>query len=59
MHGHGTAELSDSAPVDFDDLRDSSYGTDFGMHDPRWTSRFHSDERHVPRYDSLYSDDLS
>ncbi|MGH3670826.1 MAG: FAD-dependent monooxygenase [Pseudonocardiaceae bacterium] len=25
-------------------------GTDFGMHDPRWLSRFHSDERQVPRY---------
>jgi 2-polyprenyl-6-methoxyphenol hydroxylase-like FAD-dependent oxidoreductase len=21
-----------------------------GMHDPRWISRFHSDERQVPRY---------
>jgi FAD binding domain len=25
-------------------------GTDFGMHDPRWMSRFHSDERQVPQY---------
>jgi 2-polyprenyl-6-methoxyphenol hydroxylase-like FAD-dependent oxidoreductase len=25
-------------------------GTDCGMHDPRWMSRFHSDERQVPRY---------
>src|SRR5690606_21155708 len=25
-------------------------GTDFGMHDPRWLSRFHSDERQAPRY---------
>ena len=25
-------------------------GTDFGMHDPRWMSRFHSDERQVPSY---------
>jgi hypothetical protein len=25
-------------------------GTDFGMHHPRWLSRFHSDERLVPRY---------
>ena len=48
-------QLPDSAPVDFDELRDTtrrSYGTDFGMHDPRWTSRFHSDERQVPRYRS-------
>src|SRR5215208_6548718 len=25
-------------------------GTDYGMHDPRWMSRFHSDERQVPHY---------
>ncbi len=45
--------LPDSAPVDFDELRAvtrRALGTDFGMHDPRWTSRFHSDERQVPRY---------
>jgi 2-polyprenyl-6-methoxyphenol hydroxylase-like FAD-dependent oxidoreductase len=43
----------DSAPVDFDEIRDvtrRALGTDFGMHDPRWMSRFHSDERQVPRY---------
>jgi 2-polyprenyl-6-methoxyphenol hydroxylase-like FAD-dependent oxidoreductase len=48
-------QLPDGAPVDFDDLRDTAlraYGTDFGMHDPRWTSRFHSDERQVPLYRS-------
>jgi 2-polyprenyl-6-methoxyphenol hydroxylase-like FAD-dependent oxidoreductase len=48
-------QLPDSAPVDFDDLRQTTrrcYGTDFGMHDPRWTSRFHSDERQAPRYRS-------
>jgi 2-polyprenyl-6-methoxyphenol hydroxylase-like FAD-dependent oxidoreductase len=45
--------LPDSAPVDFDELRAvtrRALGTDFGMRDPRWTSRFHSDERQVPRY---------
>jgi 2-polyprenyl-6-methoxyphenol hydroxylase-like FAD-dependent oxidoreductase len=26
------------------------FGFDYGMHDPRWLSRFHSDERQVPRY---------
>jgi 2-polyprenyl-6-methoxyphenol hydroxylase-like FAD-dependent oxidoreductase len=26
------------------------FGSDYGMHDPRWISRFHSDERQVPRY---------
>ncbi len=25
-------------------------GTDFGLHDPRWMSRFHSEERQVPTY---------
>jgi len=25
-------------------------GTDYGMHDARWMSRFHSDERQAPRY---------
>ncbi|RSN52053.1 FAD-dependent monooxygenase [Actinomadura sp. WAC 06369] len=44
---------ADSEPVDFDELRDvarRALGTDHGMRDPRWTSRFHSDERQVPRY---------
>jgi 2-polyprenyl-6-methoxyphenol hydroxylase-like FAD-dependent oxidoreductase len=48
-------QLPDGAAVDFDDLRETTrgcYGTDFGMHDPRWTSRFHSDERQVARYRS-------
>src|SRR5258708_15828815 len=26
------------------------FGSDYGMHDPPWISRFHSDERQVPRY---------
>jgi 2-polyprenyl-6-methoxyphenol hydroxylase-like FAD-dependent oxidoreductase len=46
-------QLPDSAPVDFDEVRAvtrRALGTDFGMHDPRWMSRFHSDERQVPRY---------
>jgi 2-polyprenyl-6-methoxyphenol hydroxylase-like FAD-dependent oxidoreductase len=46
-------ELPDTAPVDMDEVRDITrriLGTDFGMHDPRWLSRFHSDERLVPRY---------
>ncbi|TDC46803.1 FAD-dependent oxidoreductase [Actinomadura sp. KC345] len=44
---------ADSEPVDMDELRDvtrRALGTDHGMHDPRWTSRFHSDERQVPKY---------
>jgi 2-polyprenyl-6-methoxyphenol hydroxylase-like FAD-dependent oxidoreductase len=43
----------DSAPVDLADIRAATmtaFGTDFGMHDPRWMSRFHSEERQVPRY---------
>ena len=40
-------------PVDIEELKDiarSVLGTDFGMHSPRWSSRFHSDERQVPHY---------
>ncbi|MFI0412003.1 FAD-dependent monooxygenase [Actinomadura sp. 3N508] len=46
-------QAPDSEPVDMDELRMVTrrvHGTDFGMHDPRWTSRFHSDERQVPEY---------
>ena len=40
-------------PVDLDELKEiarSVLGTDFGMYGPRWSSRFHSDERQVARY---------
>jgi FAD binding domain len=43
----------DSAPVELEEVRSvarKALGSDFGMHDPRWLSRFHSDERQVPRY---------
>ncbi|MER5368145.1 FAD-dependent oxidoreductase [Streptomyces sp. NPDC002722] len=43
----------DDAPVEFEELRaiiERAFGSDFGMHDPRWLSRFHSDERQVPDY---------
>ena len=46
-------ELPDDAPVTLDQVRDLTagvLGTDFGMHDPRWMSRFHSDERQAPHY---------
>lgn len=46
-------QAADSEPVDFGELREVTrrvLGTDHGMRDPRWTSRFHSDERQVPRY---------
>ncbi|TDD67169.1 FAD-dependent oxidoreductase [Jiangella aurantiaca] len=43
----------DDDPVDLDEIRDVArrvLGTDYGMHDARWLSRFHSDERLVPSY---------
>ena len=46
-------QLPDTAPVDFEEVRATVrrvMGSDLGMHDPRWISRFHSDERQVPRY---------
>lgn len=46
-------DLPDTLPVEFEELRSitkRAFGTDFGMHDPRWLSRFHSDERQVPAY---------
>jgi len=46
-------QLPDTAPVTLDEVSDitrRTLGTDFGMHDPRWLSRFHSDERQVTRY---------
>jgi 2-polyprenyl-6-methoxyphenol hydroxylase-like FAD-dependent oxidoreductase len=47
------ARLPDDAPVDFDRMRAvfrDLLGTDYGMRDPRWMSRFHSDERQVAAY---------
>jgi 2-polyprenyl-6-methoxyphenol hydroxylase-like FAD-dependent oxidoreductase len=46
-------QVDDSAPLELAEIREvtrRALGTDFGMHDPRWMSRFHSDERQVPRY---------
>ncbi|MGP4028946.1 FAD-dependent monooxygenase [Actinomadura sp. 3N407] len=46
-------QAPDSDPVDMDELREvtrRALGTDHGMYGPRWTSRFHSDERQVPKY---------
>ncbi len=50
---HRRNQEPEDAPVDLDDVREvtrQAFGTDYGMHDPRWMSRFHSDERQVPRY---------
>jgi 2-polyprenyl-6-methoxyphenol hydroxylase-like FAD-dependent oxidoreductase len=46
-------EVPDTDPVDLDEIRQVTrlvLGSDFGMHDPRWMSRFHNDERIVPQY---------
>ncbi|MFC4913636.1 FAD-dependent monooxygenase [Actinomadura gamaensis] len=46
-------QVPDSEPVDVEELRGvlrRVLGTDHGMGEARWTSRFHSDERQVPRY---------
>ena len=43
----------DHDPVDINELKEiarSVLGTDYGMYGPRWSSRFHSDERQVGRY---------
>ncbi|WP_130799335.1 FAD-dependent oxidoreductase [Streptomyces otsuchiensis] len=43
----------DDAPVDLAEVRDTvwqAHGTDYGMYDARWLSRFHCDERQVPQY---------
>ncbi|HLU56802.1 MAG TPA: FAD-dependent oxidoreductase [Pseudonocardia sp.] len=46
-------ELPDDAPVELTEIASVArgvFGTDFGMHDPRWMSRFHSEERQAERY---------
>jgi 2-polyprenyl-6-methoxyphenol hydroxylase-like FAD-dependent oxidoreductase len=46
-------ELPDDAPVTMADIvgvAERVVGTDFGMHDARWMSRFHSEERQVRQY---------
>lgn len=43
----------DDAPVSAEELAGllrRVLGSDYGMHDPRWISRFHSDERQAVRY---------
>lgn len=46
-------QADDAVTPDLDEVRRVTrlaLGSDYGMHDARWTSRFHSDERQVPRY---------
>ena len=48
-------QVSDAEPVELDEIRLIArlvLGSDYGMHDPRWISRFHNDERQVPQYRS-------
>ncbi|MDR8413200.1 FAD-dependent monooxygenase [Nonomuraea sp. 3-1Str] len=50
---HADGDLPDDVPVNFEELKRLTrecYGTDFGMHDPRWMSRFHSEERQAVHY---------
>ncbi|HTZ93665.1 MAG TPA: FAD-dependent monooxygenase [Streptosporangiaceae bacterium] len=50
---HRHNQEPEDAPVNLEDVREvtrQAFGTDYGMHDPRWMSRFHSDERQAPRY---------
>ncbi|HET9658108.1 MAG TPA: FAD-dependent monooxygenase [Kineosporiaceae bacterium] len=46
-------QVPDDVPVNLGELREvttSVLGTDYGIHDPRWMSRFHNDERQVRDY---------
>ncbi|MFK4064698.1 FAD-dependent monooxygenase [Streptomyces sp. NPDC029674] len=46
-------DVPDSEPLDLEEVKDivrQALGRDFGMHDARWMSRFHSDERQAPAY---------
>ncbi|WP_371480339.1 FAD-dependent monooxygenase [Kitasatospora sp. NBC_00315] len=48
-------QLPDTAPVTLAEIADiarRALGEDYGLHDARWTSRFHSDERQAPNYRS-------
>ena len=46
-------QVDERAALELTELQEvtrRALGTDFGMHDPRWLSRFRSDERQVPHY---------
>ncbi|MEV0171889.1 FAD-dependent monooxygenase [Streptomyces sp. NPDC050803] len=50
QRGHNIPE---SEPLGLEEVREATRlaaGHDFGMHDARWLSRFHSDERQAPAY---------
>lgn len=45
--------VPDSHPLDLEEVKEITrlaLGRDYGMHDARWMSRFHSDERQAPAY---------
>ncbi|MFE6686489.1 FAD-dependent monooxygenase [Streptomyces sp. NPDC057743] len=47
------AQAAEDAPATLDEVREVTrlaFGTDYGLHDARWISRFHSDERQAPAY---------
>ncbi|MEU0256104.1 FAD-dependent monooxygenase [Streptomyces sp. NPDC006184] len=46
-------DVPDDEPLDLEEVRETvrlALGRDYGMHDARWMSRFHSDERQAPAY---------
>ncbi len=50
---HRRRQADDDAPADLAEVREITrltLGTDYGMYDARWISRFHSDERQAPQY---------
>jgi 2-polyprenyl-6-methoxyphenol hydroxylase-like FAD-dependent oxidoreductase len=50
---HRRNQAPEDAPLHLAEVAEVTrqvFGSDYGMHDPRWMSRFHSDERQVPRY---------
>ncbi|MER6689788.1 FAD-dependent monooxygenase [Streptomyces minutiscleroticus] len=50
---HRGRNVPDGEPLALDEVREITrlaFGHDFGMHDARWMSRFHCDERQVPAY---------
>lgn len=50
---HRGRDVPDSEPLDLDEIKEITrlaLGRDYGMHDARWMSRFHSDERQAPAY---------
>jgi hypothetical protein len=50
---HRGRDVPDSEPLGLDEVKEIArlaLGRDYGMHDARWMSRFHSDERQAPAY---------